>query len=249
MRKGDERKAALLKASEELFFTKGYAATSINDILDTQGISKGSFYHHFESKLEVLQALCAAHAQASFERYREQVSEDTQPLDALNCLLYNALPISPEEEHLCALLLQLHRSPEGEQVISATLEARKKLFFGPFSAVLNELKASGDAFLPLSSLPVLAWDAHMALFRHLMDLGLDYAGKSDPLPPAYNDETDALRAARYLLERTLDLPFGSIVIIRAEVLNRTLRAAADTARVAMTSLRPVDARQISMFQD
>ena len=50
MIKGDMRKAALLKTAEELFFTRGYAATTINDILENQHCSKGSFYHHLDRK-------------------------------------------------------------------------------------------------------------------------------------------------------------------------------------------------------
>ena len=129
MRKGDERKASLLKAAKELFFSRGYAATSVNDILDTQHVSKGSFYHHFESKLEVLTELCAQHQMEAAERWHAAVTGDMSALRQLDLLLYHALPASPEETQMCALLLQLHRTPEGDQVISAMLAAQKKAFF------------------------------------------------------------------------------------------------------------------------
>ena len=51
MLKGDLRKQAILDAAEALFFEKGYAASTIQDILSALGCSKGSFYHHYESKL------------------------------------------------------------------------------------------------------------------------------------------------------------------------------------------------------
>ena len=119
MRKGDERKASLLRAAKELFFSRGYAATSVNDILDTQHVSKGSFYHHFESKLEVLTELCKQHQLEAAERYRSAVKDDMSALEKLDLLLYHALPANPEETQMCALLLQLYRTPEGDQVISA----------------------------------------------------------------------------------------------------------------------------------
>lgn len=44
MRKGDEKRQAILDVAEKLFYTKGYEATSVQDILDVLDTSKGSFY-------------------------------------------------------------------------------------------------------------------------------------------------------------------------------------------------------------
>ena len=51
LKKGDARRGELLAAAEKLFYTKGYENTSVQDILDAVGFSKGGFYHHFDSKL------------------------------------------------------------------------------------------------------------------------------------------------------------------------------------------------------
>lgn len=55
MRKGELRKESILKTAERLFFEKGYEETSIQDILDALSISKGGFYHYFESKIALLE--------------------------------------------------------------------------------------------------------------------------------------------------------------------------------------------------
>lgn len=47
-------KAELIKQSISLFVEKGFSATSIQDIVDTVGVTKGSFYYHFKSKEELL---------------------------------------------------------------------------------------------------------------------------------------------------------------------------------------------------
>lgn len=39
-----------------LFISKGYAKTTVNDILQAVGIAKGTFYHYFQSKEEVMNA-------------------------------------------------------------------------------------------------------------------------------------------------------------------------------------------------
>ena len=250
MRKGDERKAALLKAAKELFFTRGYAATSVNDILDTQNISKGSFYHHFESKLEVLTELCKQHQTEAAERFRQSVTDETPALKQLDLLLYHALPAAPEETRMCALLLELHRTPEGDQVISAMLSAQRAAFFGLFSGLLRRLAEEGQAFLPQDTLPALVWDMYTTMYRRVLELGLDYADDRQPLPPLYADEAQLLGAMRYLLERTLDLPYGSLTIIRAETLRETLTEAAAIARKARQAVSGADSEgdQLSLFK-
>lgn len=52
-----ERKQQVIKSAHQLFIEKGYQATSIQDILDCSGISKGTFYNYFSSKSELLKAI------------------------------------------------------------------------------------------------------------------------------------------------------------------------------------------------
>ena len=47
-------KSELIKESINLFVEKGFSATSIQDIVDTIGVTKGSFYYHFKSKEALL---------------------------------------------------------------------------------------------------------------------------------------------------------------------------------------------------
>lgn len=51
---GAERRAEFVQTAQQLFYTKGYESTSVNDIIKSVGVSKGAFYHHFDSKDEVL---------------------------------------------------------------------------------------------------------------------------------------------------------------------------------------------------
>lgn len=43
----------ILRKSFELIYTRGYQATSIDDILETTNVTKGAFYYHFKSKDEM----------------------------------------------------------------------------------------------------------------------------------------------------------------------------------------------------
>lgn len=54
-----------LDKAMQLFWAKGYEATSLEDLLETMGLSKSSFYQTFQSKHQVFEQ--------SIDRYRELV--------------------------------------------------------------------------------------------------------------------------------------------------------------------------------
>lgn len=51
------KKQQIINAAYSLFISKGYIASSIQDILDVAGVSKGTFYNYFTSKTECLIAI------------------------------------------------------------------------------------------------------------------------------------------------------------------------------------------------
>ena len=53
----DERYAEFLDVAQGLFYTKGYEATSVQEIIRAVGVAKGTFYHYFDSKAELLESL------------------------------------------------------------------------------------------------------------------------------------------------------------------------------------------------
>ncbi len=56
-RKGTALKLKILETAHLLFSEEGYDKTSVNDIINKLGISKGAFYHYFNSKDDVLDAI------------------------------------------------------------------------------------------------------------------------------------------------------------------------------------------------
>ena len=46
-------KTRLLDAALQVIRTKGYAATTVDDICAAAGLTKGSFFHHFKGKEEL----------------------------------------------------------------------------------------------------------------------------------------------------------------------------------------------------
>lgn len=65
MSKGEKTRQRIIQEAAVLFNTKGYAGSSVSELLEATGIKKGGLYRHFESKEEIaLQAFDYAWALA-----------------------------------------------------------------------------------------------------------------------------------------------------------------------------------------
>ena len=57
VKKPDERKRDIVRAARDLFLTKGYDHTTIHDVISLLGVAKGTVYHYFASKEQLLEAV------------------------------------------------------------------------------------------------------------------------------------------------------------------------------------------------
>ncbi|HEX7922858.1 MAG TPA: helix-turn-helix domain-containing protein, partial [Bradyrhizobium sp.] len=65
----------LMSAAAALFIAKGIEATTIDDIVTRAGVAKGTFYHYFSTKADVVIALRARFTQDFLSRVAASVSE------------------------------------------------------------------------------------------------------------------------------------------------------------------------------
>jgi AcrR family transcriptional regulator len=62
----------ILAAAVDLFATQGYDATSVSQVIERAGLTKGGFYHHFASKEALL-----------FEVYGDLIARQLQAMDEI----------------------------------------------------------------------------------------------------------------------------------------------------------------------
>ena len=87
MRSSEITKAKVLKEATNLFNTKGYKSTSLSDITDATGLTKGAIYRHFENKesleIEAFQKMM----QEIFIALNEKIKAENNTRDKLFCVL------------------------------------------------------------------------------------------------------------------------------------------------------------------
>ncbi len=65
----------ILKVASKLFISKGYEKTSIQNIIDELGLSKGAIYHHFGSKEEILNAVFDQRSNNMTKKFNELIKD------------------------------------------------------------------------------------------------------------------------------------------------------------------------------
>jgi TetR/AcrR family transcriptional repressor of nem operon len=120
-----ETKRALLDAALKLMLAQGFTATSVDEISAAAQVTKGSFFHYFESKEDLAKAVleyffqhqCQMFAQAPFRQKTDPLEKVFGRMDLLaqlarspqgpcSCLIGNfaqeLAPTHPEMRDLCA---------------------------------------------------------------------------------------------------------------------------------------------------
>lgn len=77
-------KDRIINSAYELFSEKGYNKTTVAEIIQKAGSSKGGFYHHFKSKDEVLEAITMDYMKELLNYYDEILQHDSSIIDSIN---------------------------------------------------------------------------------------------------------------------------------------------------------------------
>lgn len=72
----------IVNAAWKLFYMNGYADTTIDDIIEEAHVSKGSFYHYFESKESLIDGISYMFDEA-YEEILPNLDENLDPIEKL----------------------------------------------------------------------------------------------------------------------------------------------------------------------
>ncbi len=131
----DQTRERLLDAALAMFMKKGFAATSVEDIADTAGYTRGAFYSNFDSKPEVfLELLRRDHEQMQADLQSIFEGESTREgMEKRVLTFYRRLPF----DNKCFLLW----------VEAKLLSARDARFRTNFNAFMREKREQMAAYI------------------------------------------------------------------------------------------------------
>lgn len=213
------RKDELLEAAGKLFMEEGYEDTSVNSIVGSIGVSKGTFYYYFDSKRDVVDELVEKISEPIYRRIDEIIAEDSlTAVEKLNKIFAVSTRIKLANKEQVRRIFSLVYKPENlwlrEKIQKRTVErsaqkTKKIIKQGVEEGVL-------DTAFPEAVSRLIFWMG--------VDLGEDMANALlDP-------ETDVnaerylrdYRAYEYSIERVLGAPDGSIDFLNEKDLKEFL---------------------------
>ena len=210
----DERRNELILTAQHLFFTKGYESTSVNDIVKAVGVAKGTFYHYFETKTAVLEALVDTLIGESITLMQKIVDDPTLPTLEKWHTLFDVLgswKLDRKTEMLELMRFMardenvlLTKKIQDKTINLATIEIGKIIQQGIDEGVFKTEFAEETAAVILS--------LNLGIRESMMPLFLN--------PEQYNDPVGILKrkytAIQTAMERILDAPPGSMRFVDEE---------------------------------
>ena len=142
MPRPDRSRAALLDSAALLFRRQGYAATGVNQILDTADVKAGSLYHHFPNGKQELAAAVVDNVGADVERRLREFFDSGSPVaDILDGWIdLMSAGLSSDQRDGCPI------EPIATESVNASPQVREasaRAFGGWCLALADRLRADG----------------------------------------------------------------------------------------------------------
>jgi len=214
------RRSEILDVAQRLVYTEGYEQMTIQDILDDLQISKGAFYHYFDSKGAVLEALVERMVIDEVIPLLLPVVQDPRlsALEKLHRYFDTALRWKSAKKTFMLALLRVWLADENAIVRQKLLAMTVKQVTPLLTEIIRQGNQEGVFTTPYPDqvCHVIIYIL-LGLSDTIIDLFLSDETKRDNayIETAVTEYTDALTDA---MERVLGAPRGSLYLIDPETL-------------------------------
>ena len=143
--KWESKKDEIIKVAFELFFSKGYASVSVNDIIKEAKISKGGFYTYFKSKQEVFIAIVKKSDDKKTDIIK-QLSKKMTATEKIRAYIHARLSSFLDEENRkwAKFANEFWSSVNGDTELTQMANERFNKFFSDIETILKEGTEIGE---------------------------------------------------------------------------------------------------------
>lgn len=122
----------LIAVAVRLFSERGYERTTVQDIVEAADLTKGAFYHHFQSKGHVLRLIHDSFLDEEIERAKEVIARSMSATDTLRELIRELLASVETYRDRITVFFTERRSlgPEDFAAVKAKRDEYEALFTG-----------------------------------------------------------------------------------------------------------------------
>jgi len=145
--RGEQSRRAILDAATPVFREHGFAAASLNQIIEASGLTKGGFYFHFPSKQALALAVLADHQQRAVDLVRHEIGSYERAVDRLFAtprVIARQLAAGDGPAAMRKLTEELARDPDLRDEVCGTIQVWIENAAQQFSAAQAEGSVRGD---------------------------------------------------------------------------------------------------------
>jgi AcrR family transcriptional regulator len=205
------RREAFLDVAQRLIQTKGYEQMSIQDVLDNLETSRGAFYHYFDSKQALLEAVIDRFADAGLATIEPILADTNLPaLRKLEKVFGGIARFKAEQKELVMAIIEVWNSDANALV----RESLRRLTTARMVPLLTPIFSLGieEGLFDIES-PEEAAVVIVALMQGFQELAVEqvFARRAGTLTFEVVERTAA--AFTDALERILGIPTGSLTLM------------------------------------
>ncbi len=211
-----ERRNEIIAVTQRLVYTKGYEQMTIQDILDQVQISKGAFYHYFDSKQHLLEALIE-HMKQEAEQLLAPIVEDPElsALVKLQQLIDTSARWKTARKDYILALMRVWYADDNAIVRQKVQSGLVKQTAPIFTAIVEQGIREGVFNTPY---PGQMGEIILATMQGLGEAFIDRVLFSEPCPDDLQQITIKVAAYTDALERILGTPPGSLMLMDRETI-------------------------------
>ena len=140
--RGDQRRAALLAALDELVREGGFEAVTIADISARAGVTRSAFYFYFENKAACVAALGAEMYEEAVGAADHLFADSTPPQQRIHDMVATLVDVWRRHEYLYRAVLEASRT---SAPLREMWDGYRESFVAPVAAMIDEERAAGRA--------------------------------------------------------------------------------------------------------
>lgn len=137
-----DRFREIVDAAAQIILSKGYSATSIQDIADSVGILKGSLYHYVRSKEDFLYRIIKDVYDEALEDIGQVSKMDAPPLERLSAFIRAHVVFATK--HLTAYSIQLREFDQLSEERREEIRRGGETYVETLQTILEDGQRSGD---------------------------------------------------------------------------------------------------------
>jgi len=103
----DKKRSEIAQKAIEILAKRGFQATTIQDIADAAGLGKGTIYHYFKTKEEIILMVSEEIFHEMERSFGAALLRIDEPMEKLSALIHEALRVTEDVEHLFIVYTEL----------------------------------------------------------------------------------------------------------------------------------------------